>query len=451
MRPNSYSYSTRSKTALVLAGGGLTGAMYEIGALRAIDDILTDRTVNDFDIYVGTSAGAIIGSLLATGVTPEIMLRGIAGDFPGIRAIERRDLFRLNLQDVLKLGVKLPQTIVGAWAQYLRYIKDVTLFDLLWAVSETLPTGMYDSLALGEYMRETLHSYGGTNDFTRLRRQLYVIATDLDSGKRTVFGPDSNQNVPISLSIAASTAVPVLYRPVRIADHDYVDGSVRGNASIDVAIEHGATLVIVINPMVPFDNSDHRSVPFMGPHGSYLSEKGLTAVASQTGRIQSHSGLIYHIKQLRKTHPEVDIVLVEPGPDDYQMSFSNFMRYATRLTLARHGFETVTVKLAESYDYYSTLLSRHGVSITARLVDEELQAIRAASDRPQVLRRILERHAAAPRSLPASATATEAIGTLKDTLAELDMLLSDWPKHARERAAHDETAIGARAPARSIE
>ena len=50
------------KTALVLAGGGLTGAVYEIGALRAIDDLLVDRTVNDFDIYVGTSAGALVAS-----------------------------------------------------------------------------------------------------------------------------------------------------------------------------------------------------------------------------------------------------------------------------------------------------------------------------------------------------------------------------------------------------
>ena len=449
MRP--YSSSTRSKTALVLAGGGLTGAMYEIGALRAIDDILTDRSVNDFDIYVGTSAGAIVGAFLANGLTPEIMLRGIAGDYPGIRAIERRDLFRLNWQDLVKLGIKLPQTILGAWTQYLRYIKDVTLFDLLWSVSETVPGGMYDSLALAEYMREAIYSYGGSDDFARLRRQLYVIATDLDSGKRTVFGPDSNPDVPVSLSIAASSAVPVLYRPVRIAGHDYVDGSVRGNASIDVAIEHGATLVIVINPLVPFDNSDHRSVPFLGPHGNYLSQKGLTAVASQTGRIQNHSGLIYHIKQLRKTHPEVDIVLVEPGADDYQMSFSNFMRYSTRLTLARHGFETVTVKLAESYDYYSTLLSRHGISITARLVDEELQAIRAAPNRTQVLRRIMERRVVPARQPPATATATEAISTLKDTLAELDALLSDWPAHTQVRATPAEAGIGAHPPVRSIE
>ena len=442
----------RSKTALVLAGGGLSGAMYEIGALRAIDDILTDRTVNDFDIYVGTSAGAIVCALLANGATPEMMLQGLSGDLPGIRPIQRRDLFHLNLQDVLQLGIKLPRTVLGAWTHYLRYISDITLFDLLWSISEALPTGMYDSLALEAYMREIVNSFGGTNDFGKLRQQLYVIATDLDSGKRALFGPDSNQDVPISLAIAASTAVPLLYRPVRIADHDYVDGSVRGNASIDLAIERGATLVIVINPLVPFDNSDHRSIPFFGPDGEYLSDKGLTGVASQVGRIQSHGGLIYHVKQLRKTHPEVDIVLIEPSQSDYQMTFSNIMRYSTRLMLARHGFETVTLKLAENYAYFDSLLSRHGVAITERLVDEELDAIRAADDKPSVLQRILERRPVQPKR-PASSTITDSLSTLGDTLDELDAILSDWPNRQSKRAARPsaDDSIGARTPARSIE
>ncbi len=442
----------RGKMALVLAGGGLSGAMYEIGALRAIDDILTDRTVNDFDIYVGTSAGAIVCSLLANGATPETMLQGLSGDLPGIRPIQRRDLFHLNIQDVLKLGIKLPRIVLGAWTHYLRYISDITLFDLLWSISEALPTGMYDSLALEAYMREVLGNYGGTNDFTRLRQQLYIIATDLDSGQRAVFGPDSNQDVPISLAIAASTAVPLLYRPVRIADHDYIDGSVRGNASIDLAIERGATLVIVINPLVPFDNSDHRSVPFIGPEGSYLSDKGLTGVASQVGRIQSHGGLIYHIKQLRKTHPEVDIVLIEPNQHDYQMTFSNIMRYSTRLLLARHGFEMVTLNLAENYHCYDTLLSRHGIALTERLADEELEAIRAADYKPAVIQRILERRPVPPKQLSAS-TVTESLTNLSDTLDELDAILRDWPDHHRKRSLHraaDET-IGARAPARSHE
>jgi predicted acylesterase/phospholipase RssA len=439
------------KTALVLAGGGLSGAMYEIGALRAIDDILTDRTVNDFDIYVGTSAGAIVCALLANGATPEGMLQGLSGDLPGIRPIQRHDLFQLNVQDVLKLGIKLPRTMLGAWTHYLRYISDITLFDLLWSISEALPTGLYDSLALEAYMREIMNSFGGTNDFARLRQQLYVIATDLDSGKRAIFGPDSNQNVPISLSIAASTAVPLLYRPVRIADHDYVDGSVRGNASVDLAIERGATLVILINPLVPFDNSDHRSVPFIGPDGSYLSDKGLTGVASQVGRIQSHGGLIYHVKQLRKTHPEVDIVLIEPSQSDYQMTFSNIMRYSTRLSLARHGFETVTLKLAENYAFFDNLLSRHGISITERLVEEELEAIRAADYKPSVLQRILERRPGQARR-PATSGVNGSLSSLNETLDELDAILRDWPNHqSKQDAPPASDGIGARTPARLIE
>ncbi len=442
--------SHRGKTALVLAGGGLSGAMYEIGALRAIDDVLTDRTVNDFDIYVGTSAGAIVCSLLANGATPEMMLQGLSGDLPGIRPIQRRDLFHLNIQDAWKLGIKLPRTILDAWTQYLRYISDVTLFDLLWSISEALPTGMYDSLALEAYMREIISSFGGTNDFTRLRQQLHVVATDLDSGQRTVFGPDSNQDVPISLAIAASTAVPLLYRPVRIANHDYVDGGVRGNASVDLAIERGATLVIVINPLVPFDNSDHHSVPFIGPGGSYLSDKGLTGVASQVGRIQSHGGLIYHVKQLRKTHPEVDTVLIEPSQSDYQMTFSNIMRYSTRLMLARHGFETVTLKLAENYTYFDNLLSRHDIAITQRLVEEELEAIRAADYKPSVIQRILERRPVQPKHL-LTPTVTESLSMLNNTLNELDAILNDWPNRQSKRAAPTADILGARMPARSNE
>jgi NTE family protein len=442
----------RGKTALVLAGGGLSGAMYEIGALRAIDDILTDRTVNDFDIYVGTSAGSIVGTLLANGITPEIMLRGLAGDLPGIRPIKRDDLFHFNVQDILHLSVKLPKTLFGAWTNYLRYINDVTPADFVWSLSEALPAGMYDSHALEKYMREIIGQYDACNDFNRLPRELHIIATDLDSGKRTVFSRESNQDVPISLAIAASTAVPLLYKPVRIADHDYVDGSVLGNASIDIAIEHGATLVICINPLVPFDNSNHASIPFLGPDSGYLSEKGLTAVASQSGRVQSHGGLLYHIKQLRKTHPEVDIVLIEPGASDYQMSFSNVMRYATRLAIVQHGFETVTLKLAESYAYFDNLLSRHGIPITERLVDEELEAIRAADYKPSVLQRILERKPAQIKRSATSTTVTESLSDLSETLDQLDAILSDWPNEQRRRAAQSTAdTIGARTPARSLE
>jgi predicted acylesterase/phospholipase RssA len=410
------------KTALVLAGGGLTGAVYEIGALRAIDDLLVDRTVNDFDIYVGTSAGSLVSTLLANGISPETMMQAIAGYHPDIPPIDRDAIFHFNYRDLWRLGWRLPDKIVGALSHYLRHLNDMTPFDLVWSLTEALPSGLYDNLALERYLRAVVKTHGHSNHFNRLRRDLYIIATDLDTGKRQVFGRDSNADVPVSLAVAASTALPIFYKPVRINGHDYVDGGVRGNASLDLAIEHGARLVVCINPLVPFDNTDRASIPFLGPDGGYLSDKGLNAIASQVGRIQTHAGLHYHIKQLRHKHPKVDIILIEPSMADYQMFFYNIMRYSARLIVARHGFETVTLKLAEDYEHMKEMLARHNIRISQRLVMEELRAIRAADYAPAEIRRVLAMRSASYRRHQRGRH-TGQVKDLRHTLHELDTLL----------------------------
>ena len=378
------------KIALVLAGGGITGAVYEIGALRAIDDLLVDRTVNDLDIYVGTSAGALVASALANGISPEAMLQTFDGSHPEIRALDRQHIFRLNSREFLRRAADLPRVVTRAWSHYLRHFSDMTFLDLIWSLTESIPSGMYDVLALEEYVRRVLCEPGRCNTFDELDRDLFIIATDLDTGERLVFGRGEEGDVPISLAVAASSALPMLYDPVRIGERDCVDGGLRGNASLDLAIEQGAKLVICINPLVPFDNRDRDSIPFLGPDGGYLSEKGAQFIASQMMRILMHSGLHYHIKQLRRQHPDVDIILIEPRPDDYQLFFYNIMRYSSRLTVARHGFESVTLDLAEDYPRYKEILTRHGIPLSRRLVISELAEIRQSGYDPAVVRRVLE-------------------------------------------------------------
>jgi predicted acylesterase/phospholipase RssA len=257
------------------------------------------------------------------------------------------------------------------------------------------------------------------NSFEHLDRDLLVIATDLDTGERAVFGPTVRSHVPISQAVAASSAVPLVYKPVRIDGHDYVDGGLRGTASLDLAIERGANLVICVNPMVPYDNSDRARIPFLGPDGGHLSEKGVQAVLSQASRISMHSSLHYHVKQMRREHPEVDFILIEPRSDDYQMAFYNIMRYSARLTVARHGFESVTLDLAEDYAYYKEILDRHGIPISRRLVISELAEIRESNYNPDVIRRVLEArrglHRRRGRGTPAH--------QLSRTLAELELAL----------------------------
>src|ERR671921_1031587 len=98
-----------SKTALVLGGGGFTGAVYEMGALRALDLLSVDRTVNDFDVYVGTSAGSVVAALTANGVTPEQMMRVVNNQTPlPFRDLSLDMLLRPNYRELTLRALQLP-------------------------------------------------------------------------------------------------------------------------------------------------------------------------------------------------------------------------------------------------------------------------------------------------------------------------------------------------------
>src|ERR1700760_760930 len=103
-----------SRSALVLGGGGFTGGVYEIGALRALDLLAVNRSVNQFDVYVGTSAGSLIAALAANGVTPEQMMRVVNDQAPlPFRNIELGHLLRPNYGEMAAKAARLPLHIVG--------------------------------------------------------------------------------------------------------------------------------------------------------------------------------------------------------------------------------------------------------------------------------------------------------------------------------------------------
>src|SRR5438034_9159094 len=137
-----------------------------------------------------------------------------------------------------------------------------------------LPSGLFDNSSLERYLRHNIERRGLTNDFRvlyRLRQvELYIVAMNLDTAERVVFGQAEDTSLTISEAVQASTALPGFYKPARLKGVDYVDGGVRRTANIDVAIEHGAELVICYNPFRPFHNRVVRR--FLPEKGRYEIE-----------------------------------------------------------------------------------------------------------------------------------------------------------------------------------
>jgi len=342
--------------ALVCAGGGITGAVYEIGCLRALQELL-DRSVLDLDLYVGVSGGAFVASLLANGISPAEMYGEVLGRSPGALRLGRAPLFRLGLGEFLRRSSRAPRVIKDAVAQALRG-GGRSLPDLALSLFELLPAGLLDNSGVRESLAALFATRGLTDSFEKLRRRLFIVAVDIDRGEAVAFGERGRRRVPISQAVQASTALPGLYRPVRIAGRDYVDGAVKKTAHVNLAIGHGADLVICINPLVPIFNEALKG-PLRGP----LSDKGVTYVLDQAMRIMLHGRMQYGMERYRAEHPEVDILLVEPARHDLRMFSYNIMRYGARRVLAEHGYLSVLRAFAQKRAEYGRLLARHGIGL----------------------------------------------------------------------------------------
>ena len=349
----------------MLAGGGVAGAAYEIGALCAIDSLLdqgvqaTPLTVNDFDLYVGTSAGAMVAASLVNGISPLMMLSLLDRPMRGMNPFVPHHLLTPNLTDMLQRGQFLPGSLITAIQRIFGGIRPDSLIDLLEALTASLPTALYDSSGLELFLRDVLTQPDCSNDFRTLPHTLLITAANLNSGERVIFGLPPLDTVPISTAVSASSALPPFYRPVQVGDEIYIDGGIRGAASLDLAIEHGAELIFCINPLVSFDNSQRTL-------GKSLNDQGASLIGNQVFRTLLHTSMLHHLEHMRHQYPHVDIILIEPERDDALMFSEHAMRYSARSIIARHGFETVACSLAHHYPTYQTLLAKHGIPIGTR-------------------------------------------------------------------------------------
>ncbi len=330
--------------------------------------------------------------MTANGITPEEMMRVLNRKLPSpIRQLDIGTLLRPNYRGFISRGVQVPLRLAGLAQQFLASRGDFSVMDLATGLAENLPTGLYSGGGIEDYVAEVLSDPDRTDDFRMLEPELYLPATDLDTTERIVLGEGEWRDVPISTAVAASGALPVVYAPVEVRGREFIDGGIRSTTNVDVAVEQGAKFIIVVNPMVPYVNDFSKRIPTMfGTRARRVSDMGAAAIGQQSFRVLSHDRLHRAVEDWSEKYPGVDIILIEPEPDDELMFGTSIMDYSQRVQIAKHGFESVTLKLARDYDRYKSIAQRHGIEISARRVRHVLEQVEREREEVPAWRRVFE-------------------------------------------------------------
>jgi predicted acylesterase/phospholipase RssA len=337
------------RIALALAGGGPLGAIYEIGALCALDEGLAGIDLTGLRHYVGVSAGGFIAAALANGMTPrEICAAFIEGQGDGADVFDPAWLLAPAWGELARRATMFPG--LAASALWRASFGRRTVSHSLEHLGRSLPTGIFSNEPIDERLAQVFSRPGRSNDFRRLRTKLTLVATDLDTGDAAPFGRPGWDHVPISKAVQASCALPGLFPPVRIGEHHYVDGALKKTMHASVALDEGVDLLLCLNPLVPF-------------HARGIAEAGLPAVLSQTFRSMIHSRMELGMKHYERAYPGTDIVLIEPDHRDPELYLANTFGYGHRKQLAEHAYQQTRAMLRARSALLAPKLAAHGISL----------------------------------------------------------------------------------------
>lgn len=387
------------KIGLALAGGGPLGAIYEVGALCALEEAVEGLDFTACDGYIGVSAGGFIAAGLANGMTPRQLCAAFIENTA--EAPDRFDPAELLQPAWNEFGSRarlVPQLLADAAREVL--LEGRSLLGAVERLGRALPTGLLSGERFGEALTRVFAEPGRSNDFRRLSRRLVLVATDLDSGEAIPFGSAGWDHVPISRAVQASAALPGLFPPVEIDGRHYVDGALKKTLHASVLLDEGLDLLICLNPLVPYEsdrlsNREARSrrakrlasklgrpaVRALQPRIHRLVDGGLPLVLSQTFRSLIHSRLALGLKGYERTHPRTDIVLFEPDPRDAELFMANTFSYRQRRELAEHAYQATRELLRERAVTLKAQFARAGLTLREDvLADREARLLPAPGE-----------------------------------------------------------------------
>lgn len=357
------------RIGIALAGGGPVGAMYEIGALRALEEAIEGLDLTDARMYVGVSAGSVIAAALANRMPVAHLLRSVAtrvDDDPFLPQVFFVPAYREWISRALQVPRLLGEAVNS-------FVRRRSVLRALRHFAAAIPVAIFDN----EPIRRTIHKaftrHGRTDDFRKLRHRLIIVATDLGTAEPIRFGDAPWDHVPISTAIQASTALPGVYPAVWIEGRQCVDGVLLKTVHASVAFDAGCELVLCVNPIVPVDTSAGTRSGLL-PRG-VLVRHGLPTLISQTFRTMIHSRLQAGFAAYEARYANADFLLFEPERDLYEMFFSNIFSLSSRRAVCELAYQATRRDLLRRAAGLGPVLAKHGLALREDVLRDSARTV----------------------------------------------------------------------------
>jgi predicted acylesterase/phospholipase RssA len=259
----------------------------------------------------------------------------------------------LSLNVIFDLaGGEIVARIVGV----LRMLSTLDPGEVVVRLQRLVPVGFFRGEKLKSFIERQLARLGIPDNVSALKKELYISATEQDTGEHVVFGEEPWREIKISQAIRASTALPPFYLPERINGHWFADGQLTSSSDFNTAIRKGAGLILMIDPMVAYTSNSPGAVM---RHGGYF-----TTVQAIKSLVQTRFSSM--LKHSMDVNPDVDFVVFRPTDEVMEAMAGNPMRYRIRTELAEMGYRGTVQQILAQYDSLFHKFAKHGLVLKSR-------------------------------------------------------------------------------------